>query len=478
MGTTHKNNLHVYNPESFDAAAILPTSLQKYQGEARYFVHLIYRQRIKDKRHRYDFVNLKFDYLAKVIDKRILKKLIAALLDAGVVESDGHYIKGRKAIGYRLAPWLRDTPHHKEAITKRSLVKRIRASYKRTEEEIRALPWRSWLFDNLRRVTIDHAGAVDYVFQQAQAALQSFRGQDSKRATRLRKEAKDRWLQCLFAIEAIRDGEFFFEPDDYGRIHTNVANLKSDLRQFLRVNEQQLIEIDIRNSQPLFFGILLIDWYRNSSQGLTILHNSTDAISPEKSMLITTPFFPSPPTVHYDFPFVNQLKLVENLALEDDLILYLELVQAGRLYEYLMDKAAIDDSERKEYKRKFFGRVFFNENRYHYPEQELFASLFPTVYKHVLRLKEKDYRHLSHLLQRYESKIIIDRLSQRLMVAKPACFIATIHDSVLTTPDNVETVLTVLQEELAACGVGATFKITGFGNEITSSHMCPSSSSA
>jgi hypothetical protein len=460
--TIRQIQLHVYNPETFDPAAVLPASLQKFQGEARYFVHLIYRQRIKDKRHKYDFVNLKYDYLAKVIDKRILKKLISALVDAGVVESDGHYIKGKKAIGYRLPASFRDAPHRKVAITKHSLIKRIRASYERTEEEIRELPWRAWLRDNLQRVTIDHAGAVDHVYRQVQATFQLLKGQDSKRATRLRREATQRWRQCLFAIDAIRDGDFFFEPDNHGRVHTNVANLKSDLRQFLRFNEQKLVEIDIRNSQPLFFGILLIDWYRNNSQGLTILHNSNDTDKANQVALLTPPISTSPPILHYDFPFVNQLKLVENLGLEDDVVFYLELVQAGKLYDYLMDKAAIDASQRKEYKRKLFGRVFFNKNCHYYPEQELFASHFPTVYEHVQRLKEKDYRHLSHLLQRYESKIMIDRLCQRLMAAKPSCFIATIHDSVLTTPDNLEMVQAIILEELAACGVSAAFKNTPF----------------
>jgi hypothetical protein len=59
------------------------------------------------------------------------------------------------------------------------------------------------------------------------------------------------------AVEQIRRGELRLKVDDYGRVHTNLTNLPRALRAYLAVDGGRLVNVDIGESQPLFFGIAL-----------------------------------------------------------------------------------------------------------------------------------------------------------------------------------------------------------------------------
>jgi hypothetical protein len=59
------------------------------------------------------------------------------------------------------------------------------------------------------------------------------------------------------AVELIRAGEWRFDVDDYGRVHTNITNLKRSLRKYLSVRGRRLVNVDIASSQPLFLALLL-----------------------------------------------------------------------------------------------------------------------------------------------------------------------------------------------------------------------------
>jgi len=49
--------------------------------------------------------------------------------------------------------------------------------------------------------------------------------------------------------------------DKQSRVHTNLTNLKADFRKFLRYEGKVLVELDIRNSQPLIASILIKDYW-------------------------------------------------------------------------------------------------------------------------------------------------------------------------------------------------------------------------
>ena len=67
-------------------------------------------------------------------------------------------------------------------------------------------------------------------------------------------EDTDSYKKNIYSIESIADKHIFTHFDGYGRMHTNFTVLKSLLRkECLTINGNKVVELDIKNSQPLFF---------------------------------------------------------------------------------------------------------------------------------------------------------------------------------------------------------------------------------
>ena len=60
-------------------------------------------------------------------------------------------------------------------------------------------------------------------------------------------------------IENIIAGVWKYDIDDYGRRHTNLTNLCRIGRNCLRHKGLSLVGLDVRNSQPLIFGIMVME---------------------------------------------------------------------------------------------------------------------------------------------------------------------------------------------------------------------------
>jgi hypothetical protein len=161
------------------------------------------------------------------------------------------------------------------------------------------------------------------------------------------------------------------------------------------------------------------------------------------------------------------------LGLAEDVIRYIDLVQRGEFYEYLMSEGNITSEKRAKFKESFFGGVFFCKNRPVTRQAELFRRLFPNVYEVVCEIKRKDYRHLAHVLQRVESSLIVNRVARRCMEEMPETFVATIHDSILTTPDAAEAVKAIMMQEFAGVGLAPTIRIDDLGASPESAARTP-----
>jgi hypothetical protein len=96
--------------------------------------------------------------------------------------------------------------------------------------------------------------------------------------------------------------------------------------------------------------------------------------------------------------------------------------------------------------------VFFSSNRFigqpkaHF--KRLFKVNFPEVYEVFVKLKKKNHAALSHLLQRIESNVIVERSARRIAKEQPKLPIFTVHDSIATTKGNEEYVAQIIKEEV------------------------------
>jgi hypothetical protein len=90
----------------------------------------------------------------------------------------------------------------------------------------------------------------------------------------------------------------------------------------------------------------------------------------------------------------------------------------------------------------------------------LFAQEFPTVWNTIRSIKKENHHRLSHHMLRLESEIIINR-AVRQCALEGIC-VVTIHDCLVTYPDQAERVREIMVEVLESVGVTPTIKISAF----------------
>ncbi len=246
-----------------------------------------------------------------------------------------------------------------------------------------------------------------------------------------------RYKRQALNIRRIQDKDWFLTDDKYGRVHSNVTNIKCSIRRRLTVNNLQLVEIDISNSQPLMFSLLLLSGFQTTKQSL----------------------YPLPSTYICS---ANHIRLKE---LSDDTWCYIELCEQGQLYETLMTYLGIDSNDskaRNKFKRDLFKKVLYccNETQDN-ALSDAFGELFPNVLKAIKWHKRDDYRELARNMQRAESDLIINKVCGRLMTEHPDCPILTVHDSLLTPEANEDLVKSVLLDEAAKLGIHPSIKVKG-----------------
>lgn len=425
-----------YNPESFDPTRYLPHELHRYADDARYFVHVLYGKRVFDKRAKDDWIPLKKVYLRRVMGSRTCDPVVQALIQAGVVEFKRHYIVGKESYKYRLREDLRHEYHCRYKVQDCRLIRQIE---KVRSEEDRAkvrLDVHKHLYRYLRKLRID----VDQV-------------------------RRNEPPQTHVLAEAIADKHFGFTPDKFGRVHTNLTNLKRELRQYLNYQGQELSHIDVRNSQPLMLSVLLFHCYLHDGR-LQSLHSFSPLKDIFKNLNLPEPGRFSPASITLSPEGIKPLpprplRCARHLFITapEDVWEYVSLCEKGLFYEELMKGLGIAEEDRNEFKKDFFARIFYCKNGYHTPESNYFRDRFPNVAQVVRELKAKDHSWLPTMLQRVEASVIINRIIRRMMNEYPNIFVSTIHDSVLTTTEHAGLVEGIMKEEFRRLWLEPTLRV-------------------
>lgn len=379
--------MYLYNPETFDPFKALPEHLHKFTDDARYFVHKLYIKKVLHKKYNNSFIYLKASYLRKIISERKYAHIKNALIDSGIIITDNHWIRGKKSIGYMLSEQFDGIKHKKIEIKNKRLIKKLyqlkKININKIESDVHKHLW-----SYLQQITIN-----------------------------------ENYTNCNLSLSMIKDKEWFFIPDRYGRVHTNISNLKSSLRKQLRWKNEQLINIDICNSQPLFFSLLLLNYN----------------------------YFP-PSSLSYSG--------IRCDILEEDIKEFIELVRLGKIYEYIAEKSKIEICNRKLFKRKLFAEIFFGKNKTWETECSiLFKGLFPNVYNIIKKIKQEDHTSLAKLLQRTESEFVINKVIKRCMNEFPEIPVFTIHDSIMTISKYAEMLQSIMLEEFNKIGIIPTLRV-------------------
>ncbi len=194
---------------------------------------------------------------------------------------------------------------------------------------------------------------------------------------------KDTYNKNMYSVESINDKHIFYHFDTYGRMHTNFTILKSFIRKnCLLINGSKTFEMDIKNSQPSFLCKLISE----------------------------------------DFDYINDIDKAE-------LTFFKYLTDSGKFYQYIIDNSNISQ---KNDAKKLVYKVFFGKN-YRNKHDDIFKELFPSIYNYIVyfKNKEKNYKSLSHKLQKMESNLLYNKIIKRIVELCPDIKIISIHDSIV-----------------------------------------------
>jgi hypothetical protein len=456
----------IYNPVGFDPAEVLPFHLHRYADYARFFLHVLYSQRVF-KEIKDEFVPLKAAYLRRFFpNNTVYKQIRDALLESQTIVCDGIYYqadstswrnhdqqrRSGKSFGYKIGPRWQGVRHEKLIVTTKPLLKSINKVNKARQTEIVTLPHQH-IWHCLQDVTIDHHSAIQELDSLMVGATQ---------------EEIDGYTGQRMICDGINNGDLFWHLCHFGRVYNNVTGLKKSLRQYLRANNQSLVGCDVTNSQPLLVGLLC----SHMKQGLLSnnLCNNTHFSQFDHYIEIDQEFldhisstFPQKQEEQgglgqgnslYDVVLTKSSQLVPG-----DVERYVKLCEEGRFYDELM---LLDHNQtnRDTFKKQIFTQVFYGENCYEGRLTKLFTQEFPAVWETIRQIKKEDYKRLSHQMLRLESEIVINRAVRQC--ALQGIWVVTIHDCLVTYPEQAERVKQIMVEAFGSVAIRPMIKITAF----------------
>lgn len=438
----------LYVPEGFDPDDYLARSRRSYGDRARYLLHTIHTQTIFNHRGRQDGVRLKAAYLRKFMTKTHYRGIIADLEAGGVIEVERKAIQGKQSNLFRLAGDFR-TQTCRRYFPKDGYLVRALQKWRSDADRTITCPTRKHLREQLRRVRVE--------FEDARTFLAGLPLNEEGHA------------DCLNCLTRLHEQDWYFVADSFGRVHHNVSCLKRELRQFLRVDGEPLVELDISNSQPLFCGLTYFIWVKNG-RSFADLHSS-DSLSEVlrlkednlEYLISIRSSLSSQEQQEGKERKENPLRCPALGIVNSDAMKYLVLCEQGQLYEYLAKQAEedlTDNATRNRFKQRVFSHVMF-ARRKHMDNSlaKVFKEEFPSIYELVMDAKHKDRSRLAGWMQQVESDFVIDRIVKHFMEKRPSAFILTIHDSVLTKKRDAEFVRNLFTQEFGRFRVYPTLNV-------------------
>jgi len=389
------------------------------------------------------YVNLNAKLMQAIVHN--YKEYLDYLLKHRIFRTDKKYIVGVKSMGY-VINHLDYNSEIVEIEIKDFVIRRNRSKKNKVlEQEMKATCAQysyltKWFNDKLK---IEAEGAnekIEELFPEPKGGIKGTRRGKASKATKK--------YSAKLAVKKIVGGDFYYKVDDnVGRFHSNLTNIKKELRHYITYDGETLVNVDIKNSQPLLSSILFDpSFYSQTKPRYINLYNIPSSFE----------YLTNNNKYTYLHTIIMLVKTLQKLD-KEEVKQYLSMAKSGNFYEKLSKamypKQAFDKARMKELTYK----VFFSSNKsvlgMNNWTKRQFRMKFKNIYKMFAAIKRKNHRALSHILQRIESEIMIQNVCKRISIEHPTLPIFTIHDSVLTTDGNQEYVAKIIKEE--------AFKITG-----------------
>lgn len=227
-----------------------------------------------------------------------------------------------------------------------------------------------------------------------------------KRERIMTEQIHSAWLTAISKVSR-KQLHFFYDEGNTERVFNSIVSLPRELRQFLRINEHRLTEVDVSNCQPLVFCQIV----------------KQHIPQPDSS------------TQHY-----------------------ITLCETGQLYSYLQQQFAAEGLPiTPNFKIDLFARIFFSTEKRNYKYRQHFAKLFPHVSALVTKLKAKKHNDIAILLQAAEAKIMINTVCSELY-QQGHTELFPLHDAIYCTAALVPDVKATIQKAFNYIGLQVAVK--------------------
>lgn len=226
----------------------------------------------------------------------------------------------------------------------------------------------------------------------------------------------------------------YVKRDNYGRLHTNVTCIKSEVRdRCLFCDGMPTGAVDIKSSQASFLCSVFNEFrlYRNNPMYCSI-----------NPRIKLAPYWKLDGKGYAD--------------IDGELERFAGLLHSGHLYEFFMER--MEMTSRRDAKRAFLTMLFDSVriNGKRNPERvmarRVWKQEFPALLRCIDWVKANNYAVLAHAMQAAESEFVFGRVIPRVE-EEVGCHWCTVHDSIIVPLEHVDAVKRIVDEELYSCGI-------------------------
>jgi hypothetical protein len=253
-------------------------------------------------------------------------------------------------------------------------------------------------------------------------------------------------------VKMVKDGDFCLRKtgkDD--RLHHTIGNLKKELRAFLTYDGQPLISLDVMASQPYLLTYAFTKEFYEAGRVLTIF-----TVYAKLQTLIGTTHLPvlnniiMPVSYFQDYKDEGFTPLhFSNIDWTKDFYAMLIDIES----QFGRSKKSVFKIRRQAKKAILF--ILYDKRNKNKPSVDLFGQLFPAEMHFINAINAvPGDAHLPILLQRLESRLMLDFVCKRISEVHPDAPIIPVHDCIFTTEKFADSVRSIMIETMT--------KLTGF----------------
>lgn len=336
-------------------------------------------------------VPLNMHYLLEVFQAngKNVTRIIDNLRSLGIIEKSSKYVVGVTATRYKLkdrSERVYSIPYnlfdHKctdSIIEKRNKNQKSKIMFEETEEAQILLDYISMIdIDEVLLTSVINYPVFPFLFYTPHVG--QFDEEDIL-------ELKEEYANLL----RIYHGDLYIKrPIEGSRVYTPFTNMRREQRKYLSVEGKTLKCVDIANSQPTLSAAFIFDYCNK-----------------------------------------------KGIKIPSELTYYKHICEQGMFYEEFMQGDEILPENRTQFKKDFFGSVFYTKpSKRKHPLKTRFIERFPEIYK-ILDVIKKELGNdgFANEMQKLEASIIFDEVNISLLKDGFGCY--NIYDSIVSHDDKV-----------------------------------------